>query len=235
MTSLLPWICFIAWAWAASETIYRKVNYPVACFESTVEYQVSSNIMCAMLCKNKACVYFTYLDGVCKLHDEGYDKENDTRVRMYKHHVPVATPSDVAFNKPTLPTETWAPEHPSSSAVDGNLTTQFHSAGRTPELSWLRVDLERSFYIRTIDIMPGAGHPNRFREVWIQAGVEDLNFENFSGYTQVAYYPGPYDGHGRLVFNVSMQVLARYITVEGSVDFLHVHDLKVFACDEVSD
>ncbi|XP_069159418.1 uncharacterized protein [Procambarus clarkii] len=117
----------------------------------------------------------------------------------------------------------------SSQAVDGNSTTQYHSLGTSPSLSWWRVDLGAFFTITSVDILPTINVASRFRKVEIRTGATGITDGNFTSYDLLAYYTGHWDGTGRLVFPVSGRVCARYLTVQGSVDYLNILDLKIFA------
>ncbi|XP_069159416.1 uncharacterized protein [Procambarus clarkii] len=230
MGTLARWVmlCALMWVWAASETLYRLDSYPGNCYLNTRNFSVNSIITCAIYCRIQQCVFFSFKDGVCVVHDPGLDQQvGEEQARVFTPYQPTA-PVDVARSKPTLPNFQWG-SMVSPRAVDGNNTTQYHSLGTSPSLSWWRVDLGAFFTITSVDILPTINVASRFRKVEIRTGATNITDGNFTSYDLLAYYTGPWNGIGRLVFPVSGGVCARYLTVQGSVDFLNILDLKIFA------
>ncbi|XP_069159421.1 uncharacterized protein [Procambarus clarkii] len=227
---VLVWACVWAcvWAWAASQTLYKLDSYPGSCYLTTYNYSVSVITLCALHCKIQRCVFFTFMDELCEVRGPGLDQQlQETDARVFSRYTP-SPPSDVARGKPTLPNFQWD-NFVSSQAVDGNSTTQYHSLGTSPSQSWWRVDLGAFFTITSVDILPTVNVAYRFRNVEIRTGATNITDGNFTSYDLLAYYTGPWNGIGRLVFTAAAHTCARYLSVQGSVNFLNIQDLKILA------
>ncbi|XP_047469419.1 uncharacterized protein LOC125025452 [Penaeus chinensis] len=223
-TTASAWACLLlgAWSFQASGSYYRAREYKKKCFvePNGVPAAAKSKLLCAAQCTIKRCSYFSFLGGNCTLFDQGLASESANRTYQ-KLNVIAA---DVALNKLTLASGFYDDLSPDR-AVDGDLETQFHSLGQyTP---WWRVDLGENYCIQTIDVQPHKEVPHWFRSVEIRVGESPAEWD-FSGYTLIASFAGPYDGVGRLLFTPPGPMQVRYISIQMFAPaFLNLQDVKV--------
>ncbi|XP_037780135.1 fucolectin-like [Penaeus monodon] len=226
ITTASAWACLLLWAWScrASGSYYRAEDYQMNCFvkPNGVLAVAETKVLCAVRCSVTRCSYFSFLGGNCTLFDQGQASEVASR-RYRKLNVMTV---DVAYNKPTLASDQFEDLSPDR-AVDGDIQTQFHSLGQnTP---WWRVDLGENYCIQTIDVQPHPGVSEWFHSAEIRAGKSPAEWD-FSSYTLIASFVGPYDGVGRLLFIPPGPLEVRYISIQlFAMEFLNLQDVKVIA------
>ncbi|XP_068240356.1 uncharacterized protein [Palaemon carinicauda] len=211
-----------------AQTLYRRKDYRPY-YSLTTSLKADTRISCALKCFHLKCPYFTFLGTSCEIHDPGFVVAEESSM-IYQHFVPVAPPSesliDAAFQK-TCYASPYFETLEASRAVDGDLTTQYHSLNKID--TWWCVDLGNTYVIWLIDILPHPEVASWFRDVKVYIGETLVTNGDFSTYTEVLYFLGPWDGANRIKITPPSMAIARFVAIQGlsGMEFLNIIDVKV--------
>ncbi|KAK7073005.1 hypothetical protein SK128_012671 [Halocaridina rubra] len=208
---------------------YFLSSYSGPYFEqlSLQEFAVRRPI-CAIHAQQTSAPYFYYDNGICSIYDVGVTSSSNSDFYLYKLYDPNDVPEvllDRALNKPTVGGPYWD-YHVSGRAVDGDINTQF--LANTPSDNWWCVDLLGFYFIRKIDVLPHIQVPSWFNQIKVYVGNSTVVNGDFSAFTEIAYYIGPWDGIERVMITPYQNVIfGRHVGIQGLSTSLQLDLLDV--------
>ncbi|VDI62272.1 Hypothetical predicted protein [Mytilus galloprovincialis] len=130
---------------------------------------------------------------------------------------------DVSYKKLTGQSSSSSGHKPSGSAVDGDLSTIFHTNHDKTPYWW--VDLGGSFSVQHVEIWNRAhGYGRRLHDLDITVGP------TLSEMKLCTYYKGPASDGEHLILTCSKTIKGRYVKLAlRGPEWLHLREVKVFA------
>ncbi|XP_064083795.1 uncharacterized protein LOC135199562 [Macrobrachium nipponense] len=204
--------------WIAPEYCMKDLPANVA------NVSVPSKLMCSLHASKSRSTMFVYQSKTCSTYDGLNEAAYSTPV--FARKTSPALLEEVASGRNTF-TSQQCLNHVKENAVDGNITTLYHSEGQVNPF-WT-VDLGEVRNVSLVRILPNG---NQFNNIEIRLGRDNLTTGDFSSYALLARYTGPYTLSNEYLACHSRGVLGRYLSIQKvppGTTYLGLLEVEVYA------
>ncbi|XP_042884617.1 uncharacterized protein LOC122261153 [Penaeus japonicus] len=193
LTRMAIWAYLMTWA--ASSIVYNLVGHPHQSPSFKEDINTKTKMICAFQCRSRLCTAFSFEDGLCRMYNigEGDGTYPSSNVASYK------TSQDNFFEAASITRSSVYiynnVPYDGENAIDGDVTTYFHSAVNDMN-PWWCLELSEPAMVKTVRLFPSIKllfHIRRFNNIEVRVGMNPPNGGDATMNPLLGYYAGPYD------------------------------------------